>query len=82
MKVVEGTAGQPGGDVQPGEGDSGAGECLERDMQEQVMHRGRAVPALVLIRQVQPAGVILKRKRKMAKFYQKNTSVKTATEKK
>ena len=33
----------------------------KRDRQEQVMHRGRAVPALVLIRHVQPAGVIQKR---------------------
>ena len=92
MKAVEGTAGQPGGEVQPGEGDSGAGECLgkaavgeKRDRQEQVMHRGRAVPALVLIRHVQPAGVIQKRQRKMTDFYQKNTPVKTArdeTEKK
>ena len=92
MKAVEGTAGQPGGEVQPGEGDSGAGECLgkaavgeKRDRQEQVTHRGRAVPALVLIRHVQPAGVIQKRQRKMTDFYQKNTPVKTArdeTEKK
>ena len=92
MKAVERTAGQPGGEVQPGEGDSGAGECLgkaavgeKRDRQEQVTHRGRAVPALVLIRHVQPAGVIQKRQRKMTDFYQKNTTVKTTrdeTEKK
>ena len=89
VKAVEGTAGQPGGDARPGEGDGGAGECLgkvavgeKRDRQEQVMHRGRAVPALVLIRHVQPAGVI---QRKMTDFYQKNTPVKTTrdeTEKK
>ena len=43
VKAVEGTAGQPGGDIRPGEGDSGAGKCLgkaavgeKRDMQEQV----------------------------------------------
>lgn len=57
----------------------------KRDRQEQVTHRGRAVPALVLIRHVQPAGVIQKRQRKMTDFYQKNTPVKTTrdeTEKK
>ena len=84
MKAVEGTAGQPGGEVRLGEGDGGAGGSLgkaavgqKRDMQERVMHRGPAVPALVLIRQV-PAGVTPKRQMQMTEFHQQNTSVKTA----
>ena len=65
--------------MQPGGGDGGAGECLGKaavgekmDRQEQVVHRGRAVPALVLIRQVQPAGVTSKRQRKVTEFLPKN----------
>lgn len=53
----------------------------KRDRQEQVTHRGRAVPALVLIRHVQPAGVIQKRQRKMTDFYQVKTT-RDETEKK
>ena len=51
----------------------------KRDRQEQVTHRGRAVPALVLIRHVQPAGVIQKRQRKMTDFYQKKHSSEDST---
>ena len=85
MKAVAGTVRLPRGDMQPGGGGGGAGECSgkaavgeKRDRREQVVHRGRAVPALVLIRQVQPAGVISKRQRKMTEFYPKITSVKAA----
>ena len=60
-------------------GEGGGGE--KRDRQEQVTHRGRAVPALVLIRHVQPAGVIQKRQRKMTDFYQVKTT-RDETEKK
>ena len=94
VKAVEGTAGQPGGEVRRSEGASGAGGGLEKaevgekrdpDRQERVhvVHRGsstsgRTVSALLLIRQVQPTGVTPKRQRKMTHLNQKHTSVKTA----
>ena len=86
VKAVEGTAGQPGGDVPPGEGDSGEGDCLgkaavgdrreqvggKRVRREQVTNRDRAVPALVLIRHVQPTGMIQKKQTKMTDFTKKH----------
>ena len=74
--------------VRQGEGASGTSDGLDkagvgekRDMQHRVTHGGAGghrVSALVLVRQMQPTGVVQKGQRKMTDFHPKNTSVKTA----